>query len=449
MIHMQNVIENRLNEVCVASLCTGCGACVALDASGQSEMIDSSSGPLPKFGPCPRIPDYAVQVCPACGVNYPDMYQWHYKSYPKNWLTGHVETVRTGFSADPEIRRAGASGGVLTQTLIYLLESGRVDAVILARQGVPTPETARAVIATTREEIIAGAQSVYIPVSMLDILRDLDPDKKYAITCLPEQSAALRVMQRQGFAPAMHIKYVVGPYTGTALYPAAIRCFLRSKRVKNEDAITSLNWRAGEWPGYLEIKTASGRVIQTPKVYYNFLIPFFVTQTSLQSMDFANEFADLAVGDAWSPVFEAQGGGHSIVVTRTPEMAAIVAEMQAKGLLELEEEDPSKASDMHGHMIDFKKRGGWLRNQWRRKTGRLAPDYGYKPAHIPASRILVEIVISGLFAVGKTKAARWMVSIIPESLIGPVFNHLRLGWKKASRPTKRKGLANFEVKILS
>jgi coenzyme F420 hydrogenase subunit beta len=76
-----------------------------------------------------------------------------------------------------------------------------VDAVVLAKQGVPTPEKARAVIATTREQIIAGAQSVYIPVSMLDVLRDFDPGKKYAITCLPEQSAALRVMQNNGIEP--------------------------------------------------------------------------------------------------------------------------------------------------------------------------------------------------------------------------------------------------------
>jgi coenzyme F420 hydrogenase subunit beta len=219
--------------------------------------------------------------------------------------------------------------------------------------------------------------------------------------------------------------------------------------VKDEDAITSLNWRAGEWPGYLEIKTTSGRVIQTPKVYYNFLIPFFVTQTSLQSMDFANEFADLAVGDAWSPVFESQGGGHSITVTRSPEMEAIISEMSENGWLEMEVVDSLKASDMHGHMLDFKKRGGWLRNQWRRKTGRQAPDYGYCPAQIPFSRICVECVISMLFAVGKTRFARWIVSQIPEAVIGPIFNNLRLGWKKASRPTKRKGLANFEVKITS
>ena len=443
---MRSIIE-QLEQVVRAGICTGCGACVALDSSGRARMKDTPLGPVPEFSPGSELPDYVRQVCPALGVDYPAMYRRYYGRYPDSWLTGQIEKVRTGFTSDPAIRRAGASGGVLTRTLIYLLETGRVDCVILAKQGVPAPEKAHAVIVTTREEIIAGAQSVYIPVSMLDVLKELQHGKKYAITCLPEQSAALRVMQQNGFAPAQQIEYVVGPYTGTALYPSAIRCFLHSKGVKDSDTITSLNWRAGDWPGYLEIKTAGGRIVRTPKVYYNFLIPFFVTQTSLQSMDFANEFADLAVGDAWSPVLETQGGGHSIVVTRTPEMESIIAEMQEKGLLELEEKDPAEASDMHGHMLDFKKRGGWLRNQWRRKTGRLAPDYGYKPEHVPISRILVEVVVCGLFAIGRTSVARWFVSVIPESLIGPFFNHLRLGWKKASRPTKRKGLIGFKVAI--
>jgi len=446
---MSDSRKSEIEAVVRAGICVGCGACVAMDSSGRSVMEDTEAGPVPVMHPDCALPDDVMAVCPARGVHYPELYRLHYGQHPESWLVGHIEKVRVGYAADPVIRKAGASGGVLTQALLHLLETGRVDAVILARQGVPEPEKARAVIARTREEVIAGAQSVYIPVSMLDSLQKLEPGKRYAMTCLPEQAAALRVMQQRGLASALQIKYVVGPYTGTALYPAAIRCFLRSKGVRDQDAITSLRWRAGEWPGYLEITTGSGKIVRTPKVYYNFLIPFFVTQTSLQSMDFVNEFADLAVGDAWSPVFERQGGGHSIVVTRTKEMEAIVAEMQDRGLVKLQEEDAGKASDMHGHMLDFKKRGGWLRNQWRRRTGRPAPDYGYRPLRVPFSRVCVEVVISGIFAVGKSRLARWAVSNIPESLIGPVFNQLRLGWKKASRPTKRKGLANFQVTMTS
>ena len=381
------------------------------------------------------------------GVNYPDLYKKVYGCFPSNWLVGHVIKVRTGHAANKKIRANAASGGVITQTLIYLLENNLVDAVVIAKQGIPSPELASPVIATTREEILSGAGSVYVPVAMLEILDDLDPNKKYAITCLPEESAILRTMQQNGISSALQIKYVLGPYTGTALNPEAIRCYLQSKKIREDDPITSLKWRAGDWPGYLEVKTKSGKIIRTPKVYYNFLIPFFITENSLTSMDFANEFADLSVGDAWSPIFETLGGGHSVVVTRNKEMESIIEDMCNRGLLELKVEDVLKATDMHGHMLDFKKRGGWIRNNWRRAFGKSSPDYGYRPKKIPVSRYFVEIIISLIFMVGGLKFSRWLVTKIPESIIGPIFNFLRLNWKKLSRPTKRKGLSNFEIKV--
>lgn len=407
-------------------------------------MEESPSGPLPAFHGC-AVPEPSTRVCPAYRLSYPELYRYRYGKTPDSWLLGKNISVRTGHASDPEIRRLGASGGTISATLCYLLDSGEVDVVIAVRQGTTAPLKAEPVICRTREEILACAQSVYVSVPMLDILRKLDPSWRVAMTCLPDQSAALRALQREGFAPARQIKYVLGPYTGTALDPAAITCYLKSKGVKSDDPVTSLKWRAGEWPGYLEIKTGSGRVLRSNKVYYNFLIPFFITQNSLQNMDFANEFSDLSVGDAWSPAFEAKGGGYSVFTTRTREMEAIIQDMIDKNLLTAEIIDPMKASEMHGHMMDFKKRGGYIRNQFRRKVGLAAPDFGMKPSPLPASRVMIEIVISTIFLLCRTRVARWLLSLIPESFIGPLFNRLRLGWKSLSKPTKRKGLAGLNM----
>lgn len=446
-----NDVRARL-ETCVhAGICCGCGACVAADRGGSSRMIDTKFGPIPEFSAETDLPEWVLDACPARGVKYPSLYLAHYGSYPESWLLGHIVSAYTGYSGDPAIRRIGASGGVLTQVLCYLLEHGLVDGVIAAKQGVGSPLAAGAVILHTREEIIGAAQSVYIPVSMLDILRRLEPGKKYAITCLPEASAALRVLQRNGHPQALQIEYVLGPYTGTALYPAAIGCYLRSNHIPASDPVTRLQWRAGEWPGYLRIDTASGKVLKSPKIYYNYLIPFFVTQNSLQSMDFTNEFADIAVGDAWSPKFELEAakgaGGQSIVVVRSAAMAKIVAQMLAEHLLCLQELPADKAGEMHGHMIDFKKRGGYIRNRWRRLTGRLAPDNGYRPAKIAFSRVAVEVFVSMFFACGRWRLSRFLLSLLPESFIGPIFNVTRLKWKNISRPSKRKGLKDFKVII--
>jgi len=434
-------VKHRLDKVIRHRNCTGCGACV-LYSEGPAKMIRTPRGPVPDTASGTFTAD-ALDVCPGIGIHYPEMYDIHYGGKPESFLHGKIRQVRIGYSGDEEMRGKGASGGVITSTLIYLLEHQKVDGVVCVKQGIPEPLEASAFIATTADEVISGMQSVYIPVSLLDILAEFEQGKSYAMVLLPEQSAALRKLQHKKHPAALQVKYVLGPYTGTALYPAAIHAFLRSKRVSIKEKVTSLKWREGEWPGYLEIRTDRGRVLQSKKIYYNFLIPFYVTHTSLRSMDFVNEFADLAVGDAWSPKYEQEGKGFSVFVTRTAAMEQLMAEMIEKGVVAAETAGRDEAISMHGHMLDFKKRGGYIRNRMRAFFGWSVPDYGYRPVGIAFSRKLTEVVISAIFLLAGNRFSRWVMTIIPEKIIGPVFDFLRLRWKNVSKPTKRKGLSNY------
>ncbi len=437
----------KLSQIVRTSVCIGCGVCVSLDKTGNSYMIDTKYGPKPVFHEASDFYYDPVDFCPGYGLNYPSLYRKLFGTYPENWLIGHIESVFVGYSGDNNIRKNSASGGIITSTLIYLLQTGKIDGAIIVEQGIPEPEKARVIIATTEEEIINSAQSVYIPVSNLDILPQLVKNKKYAITCLPDQSSVIRKLQIAGFEPALSIKFIIGPYTGTSLIPDSISYFIKANRIKKSDKITSLKWRAGDWPGYLEIKTQSGRVIKSKKIYYNFLIPFYVTQNSLQSMDFCNEFADLAVGDAWSPQYESIGKGYSVVVSRNQVMTDILNSMNKSGVVILEKKGMEQASEMHGHMIDFKKRGSFLRNSIRKRMGLISSDFGYRPQKISLSRIFIEIVISSIFLLARNNLSRFILTLIPEKVMGPLFNYLRLSWKRISKPAKRKGLKNFEVKI--
>ena len=466
---MNNICTKLKQNVIDAGICTGCGACVGVDSTGQSQMIDTPWGPIPSFETMTSdLPEPAWDACPGKGIAYPSLYQKHYGVLPQNWLCGPVQKIRIGHANNADVRLNSSSGGIITSTLMYLLEQKKIDAAIVVKQGATpgraearpsinsmpnrescerrsTPEKARVTIADTPEEIQAASQSVYIPVSVLDILRDLDSSKTYAITCLPDQSAALRVLQQAGYQPALYVKYVLGPYTGTSLYPSAIRSYLRSNRIAPDDTIESLKWRAGEWPGYLEIRMASGKVLRANKFYYNYLIPFFVTQSSLQSMDFMNEFADLSVGDAWSPSYEKQGGGFSVFATRSEKMESIISEMTAEHLLTAEEQDRDTSLEMHGHMLDFKKRGSYIRNRLRRFFGKKAPNYHMTPTPLSIGRWIVECMIMGIFVLARTGFSRWLVGHIPESIIGPFFNQLRKSWKAMSKPTKRKGLKHLSM----
>jgi coenzyme F420 hydrogenase subunit beta len=254
-------------------------------------------------------------------------------------------------------------------------------------------------------------------------------------------------LQQLGNTPARQIEWILGPYTGTALEPGALDAFLRMKGVPAGDDIVRLQWRAGKWPGYLEIEMESGRILRSQKVYYNFLIPFFITQASLQTMDFGNEFADLAAGDAWSPKFEKEALGHSVFTARTQRAKELIEHLTETAVIECTEVDPLEASEMHGHMIDFKKRGGYIRNKWRRCLGLFATEWGYMPEPLPIGRQIVEAIIVAIFFCGRLQAARWLVCRLPEALVGRLFDTTRKVWKGISKPTKRRGLRELTMRV--
>jgi coenzyme F420 hydrogenase subunit beta len=443
------IFERLESEVILPGLCTHCGTCVGL-SGGSLVMEETEHGPLPRAvrPPAVDLPPLAIEACPGKGIHYPAINTHLFGRLPDNWLSGCYRQVCLGYSRIPAVRRGGASGGVITQTLLFLLEENLIDGAVVVVQGQPKPWQAQVVIARTADEILAASQSVYVPVPVNTILAQLDSFAgRVAYVGLPDQVASLRYLQAAGHPAAERVRYVLGPYVGTAIYFRAVESYLRSNGIRDLDQVTDLRYRAGEWPGYLQITTRSGRVLRASKFYYNYLIPFYVTRSTLLSTDFTNELTDISVGDAWHPRYEARGEGFSVVIARTEQGAHVLEAMRSRELVELEELTLDEALSMHGHMLDFKKRGAFIRLGWRAALGRPVPDWGYRPVAIPRSRKAVELIISGLFLVCGTRFARRLVEYIPLGVIGPLFDALRKAWKSISKPTKRRGLSALAYEV--
>jgi coenzyme F420 hydrogenase subunit beta len=434
-------------EVVDQGLCSHCGTCIAL-SGGTLAAKRSTEGVVPDGPDETMVEDSVYKACPGKGLDYPALNNHAFGRLPEQWLIGNYVNTYIGYSSDEAIRRAGASAGVITHLLIYLLESGEVDGVIASRLSREIPYQPETIIAKTREEIISCAQSIYQPVAVNQVLEETQHFKgKLAYTGLPDQVASIRYLQMTNHPTVKNISIITGPYVGINMQLGAIRSFLKSNGFKSLDDITKLDYRAGEWPGYLQIETKSGKTLKAEKFYYNYLLPFFVTNHSLLSVDFSNELTDISVGDAWHPKYEKEGKGFSVVVARNEKGREVLRQMQNQSLLHLEEIPVEEALNMHGHMFDFKKRGSFIRGKWRKLSGKKSPDYGYVPEKITFSRYLVEMVISGIFLVCRTKPARFVVQLIPIKILGVVFNGTRKSWKQLSKPTKRKGLLNASFRI--
>jgi coenzyme F420 hydrogenase subunit beta len=448
---VDSIFGRLQSEVILPGLCTHCGTCVGL-SGGSLVMEETQHGPLPRAvrPTAVDLPPLAIEACPGKGIHYPAINARLFGELPDNWLVGCHRQVYLGYSRVPTVRRGGASGGVITQTLLFLLAENLIDGAVVVVQGQPKPWQAQVVIARTAEEILSASQSVYVPVPVNTILSQLSSFAgQVAYVGLPDQVASLRYLQAAGHPAAQRVRYVLGPYVGTAIYFGAIESYLRSNGIHDLDQITDLRYRAGEWPGYLQIKTRSGRVLRASKFYYNYLIPFYVTRSTLFSTDFTNELTDISVGDAWHPRYEARGEGFSVVIARTEEGARVLETMRHRELVELQELSLDEALSMHGHMLDFKKRGAFIRVEWRAALGKEVPDWGYRPVAIPRSRKVVELIISGLFVICGTRLARRLVEFVPLGVIGPLFDALRKAWKSISKPTKRRGLSTVAYKVVS
>ncbi len=431
-------------EVIQQGLCTQCGSCVGL-SGGLLGFQEKKGIPVPvRTQRSGQVPKICYDSCPARFCHYPQLNQFVFGKLPGNWLSGVIEETFLGYALDGKIRGQGASGGIITAVLLHLLQTKKIKGAICLKMGAQVPWKAEPIIAKTPEEIIACQQSVYSVTPTNVIFAELEHEEgPFAYVGLPDQVASIRKLQQLGHKGALRIKYILGPYMGTQMYFESVRSFLRSHGVWSEEKIVSLRYRAGEWPGYLEIVLQDGKVLKAEKFYYNYLIPFFITSSSLQLVDFTNELTDISVGDAWHPKYEKIGQGFSVVLARSKQGLQLLTEMHEKGFLSLETLPLEKALDMHGHMLDFKKRGSFLRNSWKK----VQPEYGYSPRKIDFSRQAVEYVLALIFAAAKTKVARWTIEHLPLSLVGPIFNFLRKRWKAFSKPTKRKGLSQMKFVV--
>ncbi|NMB70564.1 MAG: hypothetical protein GYA22_00245 [Bacteroidales bacterium] len=435
--------EKLLRIMRDTALCNRCGSCAGL-SEGQIVFADREGKYLPVINHAldEDLAERIYQVCSGKGVDFPLLNRYifadegHFHPY-----MGTYRQIGIAWSNHPEIRRAGSSGGILSHLLIYLLEKKEVDGVVVLGMSKEKPWLNKPFIATTPEEILSAAQSKYTISSVNEILPQIARFQgKLAYTGLPGQVQSIRLLQQRQHPFVRNVRYVVGPFYGNILHFSSIVSLLKSYGVTDYRSIRKLEFRSGEWPGATRIELDSGKVIQLKKFHANYLIPFHICKSSLYCIDFTNEFTDLSGGDAWAPAYEERGKGFSLIITRSFPGDAIFREMVEKNEISFIPLSPEEAIRMHSHGYDFKKRGAFIRIQFRKWTGCKVPEYGLHSGRFPVLRWIMEAVISFLFFILSSRSARWLSEKIPPESLGRVFEAARTFWKKSTAGIKKRKL---------
>lgn len=392
--------------------------------------------------PDEQLAQRLLSACPGKEFNFKKYRELFYADSPDfHPYTGPVFSIHIAHSTNESIRSAGASGGMISAILIWLLDNKMIDGAVVTGMSKEKPWLTQPLIATNAEEILAAAQSKYIITSVNEILPEIESFKgRLAYVGLPPQVQSIRKLQAANDPSVKNIKYIFGPFYGNTLHFSSIRSFLRSYNIKDYRNISKLYFRYGEWPGNMRVEMNDGRIVQLPKFHANYLIPFHIMTNSLLCTDLSNEFTDISGGDAWAPVYEERGKGFSLVIARTEQGQFILENMQKEGLISLNPVSINEAITMHSHGYDLKKRGTFIRFRFRKMLGLPNPDYGYEIKGFPLSRYLMEFAIDALFIILGTTPARWIVAQISPTFVGKVFEKTRNVWKKATFSIKRENL---------
>lgn len=434
----------NIQDVIRHDLCNRCGSCVGL-SGGKIVFSDRTGSYLPVIRePLDGSTSQLVwEACSGKGFDFPKQRVSVFGDPEGHPFIGHYKKIYIGNSTDPEIRLNAASGGIISAVLIWLLGKKMINGAVVLGMSENEPWLAQPFIATTKEEILKAAQSKYIISPVNEILPEIGQfDGTLAYVGLPGQVQSVRLLQQAGHPSVRNIRYIFGPFYGNTLHFSSVISFLHSFGIKDHTQIRKLYFRYGEWPGKMRVELKDGRVFELPKFHANYLIPFHILKNSLLCTDLTNEYTDISGGDAWAPVYEERGKGFSMVISRSEAGEDILRQMISEGWLELSPVGEQEAVEMHSHGYDLKKRGTFIRMQYRSLLGKPNPDYGYRLKGFPISRYLMELVIDALFLILGTGFSRWVAEKIPPQTIGSIFEKARKLWKKSTHKIKREKLTN-------
>ncbi len=228
-----------------------------------------------------------------------------------------------GSAKADNIEEQASSGGIISATLIYLLENKIIDYAIHIGTDANNPLQHKVKLSSTAKEVIENADSRYAPsMPLQNILQVLKKDKHYAFVGKPCDVAALRRLSKFNDLVKNQIKYYLSFFCFGVPSLNQTKKLIKQLGVRN-DEIKSIDYRKEGWPGSFVIQTHDGKQYSKPyKDYMNFLFSDIYLRCKI-CPEGLGESADITSGDGWSdfdekgyPTFQNERG-KSIVFSKT------------------------------------------------------------------------------------------------------------------------------------
>lgn len=310
-------------------------------------------------------------ICEICyyqcaAVEFPqeEIETWLFKrTRRRDELIGIVKGVYVGKATRTEIQSQAQDGGVVTALLAYALDTGLIDAAVVA--GRDSKWRAQPEVATRYEDLVKNAGTKYTPSpTLLGVKSAVDEYVKSRVgvvgtPCQIRTVRRLQTMPLGNLRLAQVIELSIGLFCMESYaYDKLITAYIVSKGIE-PSTITRMGIKKGSFIAW----AGSNELLHVPLKE----VDAFVRNSCKQCEDFTAEYADVSVGGIGCP------DGWSTVIARTQKGLDLLTNAQKAGYLEIRELNP----DAKGYLKVVKMAEG---KRTRKKTPPTTTSPKLEPA---------------------------------------------------------------------
>lgn len=412
---MQNKIPN-IYYTLKNDICIGCGICEGscLVGSITTNVRDGAFYPTIDTDKCTQC-GRCLKACPGVGIDLKEEGNKLFASMGTvdDDIVGLYSSCFTGYSNDHNLRYHAASGGALSQFLIWLLENGKIDGAVVTKFDKDAPLKVKTFLARTKEEILSAKSSKYAPVShhkTAQLLKDAE-GSRYVIVGLP--------CHIDGFRKLMSIdkklrEKVVGLF---GLYCSGTRTFGFTEYVMKERNIDleKLDYLAYRDNGCLGGMVAKGDSIDFYEDYQSYCHPLrtiFFPRRCLLCADHFAELADLSFGDIHIKPYSEDKIGINSIIVRNSSWGHLLKQAASDGAITLDELSPSILLESQ-KMAKVKKSRNMGYTLLNKKLGHNVPDFGSQYN----GRLTFKVIVNYVWTrsqqfIGSHKNLWWLIRFI-------------------------------------
>jgi coenzyme F420 hydrogenase subunit beta len=329
-------------------LCLGCGTCDGICPQRAIGMVYSTKNrtyvPIIDSALC-TLCGLCFMVCPGLHASAKAPVPRHGSSDDRGPLSNPFGVYRKcfiGHASDQEIRYRASSGGIATVLSAYVLEAGRIDAVVTTRMKKDFFIDTEPALCRSRKEVMNSMGSKYCPAATNSILKAIDTGLLNSVmfTGLPCHMTGL--YNARALHPLKTLKKVVtiGLLCGGMRGQEGTDWILKKRNIAMS-SLSDITYRGDGWPGSMKLIS---RDRATPAVipYAEYGDEYFESWQPWRCflcVDRTSQTADIALGDAWLPELKKDTMGTSLILARTDKGLHLIEEALSNGIIEAQEID--------------------------------------------------------------------------------------------------------------